>query len=188
MTFNSIHKPTNAIKNHRIHSWSSSGDDGIDKRIAKLDVEVLERTSMVPVTYKNRVPCFIIVGTRRPMNKQGTSDAVRVLERVMTVVPGSAVLGRLEFVGESVVGSYGTLRNTVDPIICICMKLTYAMPVDSSSVVWMVVGNMNCLGEYQVSFLPKPEWATRPVFRKANFGYITDDATICLIGQDLLNL
>ena len=112
------------------------------------------------------------------MNEQGTSNAVRVLERVMTVVPGMTVLGRLEFVGESVVGSYGTLSNTVDPIICICVELTYAMPVDSGSVVWMVVGNMNCLGEYQVSFLPKPEGATRQVFEKANRGYITDDATI----------
>ena len=146
MNLNSIDTPTNAIKNHRIHPWSSSGDDRIDERIAKLDVEVLERTSMVPVTYKNRVPCFIIIGTRWPMNKQGTSNAVRVLERVMTVVPSSTVLGRLEVVGESVVGRYGTLRNTVDPIICICMELTDAMPVDSSSVVWMVVGNMNCLG------------------------------------------
>ena len=166
MTLNSTHTPTNAIKHHGIHSWSSSGDNRIGQRLAKLDVEVLERTSMVPVTHKNRVPCFIPVGTRRPMDKQGTGNAVRVLERVMTVVPGMTVLGRLEFVGESVIGSYGTLRNPVDSIICICMKLTYAMPVDSSSVVWMVVGNMNCLGGYQVSFLPKPEWPRDQSFKK----------------------
>ena len=119
---------------------------------------------MVPVTNKNRVPCFIIVSARRPMNEQGTSNAVRVLERVMTVVPGMTVLGRLEIVRESLVGRYGTLRNPVDSVICIRMKLTYAMPVDSSSIVRMVVGNMNCLGEYEVSFLSKPEWAKRPVF------------------------
>ena len=150
MTLNGIHTPTNAIKHHGIHSWSSSGDSWFYERIAKLDVEVLERTSMIPVTHKDGVPCFIPIGTRGSMDKQWTSNAVRILERVMTVVPGMTVLGRLEFVGESVIGSYGTLRNPVDSIICICMKLTYAMPVDSSSVVWMVVGNMNCLGASQL--------------------------------------
>ena len=93
----------------------------------------------------------------------------------MTVVPGMTVLGRLEFVGESVIGSYGTLRNTVDSIICICMKLTYAMPVDSSSVVWMVIGNMNSLGSMKSAF---SEAKMGPVFEKAQFGYITDDTTI----------
>ena len=136
MPLNSVRVPTNAIKHHGIHLWSPSGDNRIGVRIAKLDVEVLERTLMVPVTHKNRVQCFIPIGTRGSMDKHRTSDAVRVLERVMTVVPGMTVLGRLEVVGESVIGSYGTLRNTVDPIICVCMELAYAMPMDSSSIVW----------------------------------------------------
>ena len=179
MTLNSTHTPTNAVKHDGIHSWSSSGDNRIGQRVAKLDVEVLERTTMVPVTHKNRVPRFIPVGTRGSMDKQGTSNAVRVLERVMAVVPGMTVLGRLELVGESVVGRYGTLRNTVDSIICICMKLTYAMPVDCSSIVWMVVGNMNCLGciksassQSRVGHMTSLETANQ-----AKFGYITDDIT-----------
>ena len=136
MPLSGIQILTNAIKYHRIHSWSSSADNRNAGRIAKLDVKVLERTSMVPVTNKDRVPCFIPVGTGRPMDKQRTSNAIRILERVMTVVPGMTVLGRLEIVGESVIGSYGALRNTVDPIIRVCMKLTDTMPVDSSSIVW----------------------------------------------------
>lgn len=70
------------------------------------------------------------------MNEQRTSDAIWILERVMTVVPGVTVLSRLEIVCISVIGSNGTLRNTVDSISFVCVKLTNAMPMDCSSVVW----------------------------------------------------
>lgn len=70
------------------------------------------------------------------MNKQRTSDAIRVLERVMTVVPGMTVLSCLEVVCVCVTSSYGTLRNTVDPIGFVCVELANAMPMDCGSIVW----------------------------------------------------
>ena len=54
----------------------------------------------------------------------------------MTVVPGVTVLSRLESVCISVIGSNWTLRDAVDSISFVCVKLTNAMPMDCSSVIW----------------------------------------------------
>lgn len=70
------------------------------------------------------------------MNKHRTSDAIRILERVMTVIPGMTILSRLEVVCVGLISSNGTLRNTVDSVRFVCLKLTNAMPVNCGSVVW----------------------------------------------------
>ena len=42
---------------------------------------------MTPVADHFRVQCFIPIGTVWPMNEQGPSKAIGVLERIMAVVP-----------------------------------------------------------------------------------------------------
>ena len=89
------------------------------------------------------------------MNKERTSDSIRVLERVVAVIPCMTVLNCLEVVCVSIVRSNGTLRNTVDPISFVRMKLTNAMPMDGSPIVGQIVGHVNRLGRLLVSFSPK---------------------------------
>ena len=91
------------------------------------------------------------------MNEQRTSNAVRILERVVTMVPGMTVLSRLEVVCEGLLRRNRTLRNTVDAVRCICMELTDAVPMDCASVVLKIVGNMNSLGGLTVSTSRKAE-------------------------------
>lgn len=91
------------------------------------------------------------------MNKQRTSDSIRVLKRVVAVIPSMAVLNCLEVVCVSIVRSNGTLRNTVDPISFIGMKLTDAMPMDGGPIVGQIVGNVNSLGRLLVSHLSKDQ-------------------------------
>ena len=87
------------------------------------------------------------------MNEQGTSDAIRILERVMTMVPGMPILSCFESVCIGVILCNRTLRHTVDSISFIWIKLTNAMPMNRGSIVWMIVGNMDSLWDNQVSFL-----------------------------------
>ena len=89
------------------------------------------------------------------MNEQGASDAIGILEGVMTMVPGMPVLSRFEVVCVSISHRNRTLRHTIDSISFVCVKLTNAMPMNGGSIVWMIVGNMDGLGETQVSFLSK---------------------------------
>ena len=110
---------------------------------------------MAPIIDQYGFPCFIPVSAGWTMNEQGASDAIWILEGVMTMVPGMPVLSRFEFVGVSIILRNRTLRHTVDSISFICMKLTNPMPMNRGSVVWMIVGNMDGLGENQVSFLFK---------------------------------
>ena len=91
------------------------------------------------------------------MNKQRTSDSIRVLERVVAVIPCMTVLNCLEVVCVSIVRSNGALRNTVDPVSFVCVELTNTMPMDGSPVVGQIVGNVNSLGRLLVSFLPKDQ-------------------------------
>lgn len=42
---------------------------------------------MTPVTDQCRIQCFIPIGTAWPMNEQGPSKAIGILERIMAVVP-----------------------------------------------------------------------------------------------------
>ena len=71
----------------------------------------------------------------------------------MTMVPGMTILSGFELVGISIIRRNRTLRHTVDSIGRVCVELTNAMPMDCGSIVWVIVGNMDNLGEYQVSFL-----------------------------------
>ena len=89
------------------------------------------------------------------MNEQRANDAIWVLERIMTVVPGMSILSRFEIVCVSFIRSNWTLRHSIDSISFVCMKLTNAMPMDRGSIVWMIIGNMDSLGENQVSLLPR---------------------------------
>ena len=82
------------------------------------------------------------------MDKQRTSDPIRILERVMAVIPTMTVLSRLEVVCVSIVSSNGTLRDTVDPISFVRMELTNAMPMNCGPIVWQKVGNVNSLGRF----------------------------------------
>ena len=120
---------------------------------AKLDLEILECAAMTPVADEDWIPCLVPISTRRTVDEYRAGDPVRVLEGVVTVVPGMTVLSRLEVVCKSVFSSNGTLRNTVDPIRCVCMKLSEAMPVDCGSVVRKIISDMNSLGETLVSWL-----------------------------------
>lgn len=113
---------------------------------------------MAPIVYQYRVPCFVPISTGGAMNKQRTCDSIRVLERVVAVIPRMTVLHCLKVVCVGIVRSNGTLRNTVDPISFIRMKLTNAMPMDGSPIVGQIVGNVNSLGRLLVnSFLPKDQ-------------------------------
>lgn len=91
---------------------------------------------MAPVAYKYRGPRFVPVGTGGTVNEQRSSNAIRILERVMTVVPGMAVLSCLEVICVGLISSNRTLRNAVDSVSFICLELTNAMPMDCGSVVW----------------------------------------------------
>ena len=89
------------------------------------------------------------------MNEQGTSDAIRILERVMTMVPSIPILSCFESVCIGIILCNWTLCHTVDSIGFVCMKLTNTMSMDRGSIVGMVIGNMHGLEDNQVSFLSK---------------------------------
>ena len=72
----------------------------------------------------------------------------------MTVIPGMSILSGFKIICVSLVCGNWTLRHTVDSISFVRMKLTNAMPMDRGSIVRMEIGNMNSLGENQVS-LPR---------------------------------
>ena len=91
---------------------------------------------MAPVSYQHRVPCFVPVGTAGTMNKQRTGNTVRILERVMTVVPSISVLSRFEVICESLISSNGTLRDTVDSVSWVGIELANAVPMNRGSIIW----------------------------------------------------
>ena len=129
----SVH--TSAIEQYRLHLGFRSWDRMLRVIVAELDLKVLKRASMAPVAYKYRLPLFVPVGTSGTVNNQRASDAIRILERVVTVVPSMTVLSRFEVVCVSTVSSNWTLGNTVNSVSLVCMKLTNAMPMNCGSVV-----------------------------------------------------
>ena len=146
--------PTGAIQQYRLHCRVSAGEK-VRRRITELDVKVLERTSMTPVAYQYGIPRLVPVGAGGTMDQQRTSDPVRILERIVTMVPGVAVLGGLESVSVRVVSGNGTLRDAVDSVRLVGMELTNAVPMDCGSVVWQIIGYMDSLGELRVSLFLK---------------------------------
>ena len=112
---------------------------------------------MAPIIDQYGFPCFIPISAGWTVNEQGASDAIGILEGVMTMVPGMPVLSRFEVVRVSIIQRNRTLRHTVDSISFVCIKLTNAMPMNRGSIVWMIIGNMDGLGENQVSFLSKDD-------------------------------
>ena len=62
---------------------------------------------MEPVGHQDRLYCFVPGGAARSVDCQGAVEAVGVLRLVVGVVPGVAVLGQSETIGEALAGCDG---------------------------------------------------------------------------------
>lgn len=77
---------------------------------------------------------------------KSTEKTLSILKGHVRVVPSAAILADLELIGLHLTGSQRTLSNTRNTILCDSVELTYAMPVDGSTVVDQIVCDMNLQG------------------------------------------
>ena len=83
----------------------------------------------------------------------GSLQAIRILYRIMAMVPRASVLFGFKYVLESVVGWYWALSYTIDPIHWHTVKLSDTMPMYASAVVFHRIANQNmyCLWKESVT-------------------------------------
>lgn len=133
-------------------------DDGLHlrRRVSKLDREILEGAVMAPVTKQEWVQSDIKVCRRRSVKRDWSSKTIRILKRVMTVIPRSAILRDVEFVGIGIVGRNGALCDRVDTVMLEGIEHTDTVPVDSRAVVFQEVGDRDLDSVTPASFDPWP--------------------------------
>ena len=87
---------------------------------------------MVPISHQNRFESFVRVEIcgRRAINRHRSKQAIAVLQRVVAVVPATAVLHSSELVGEAVSRCNGALGDAIDAIHVRRQILPDAVEVD----------------------------------------------------------
>ena len=98
---------------------------------------------MNPITDQYWIPRLVPISTGWPMYKQRPSNPIRILQRIMTMIPAVAVLQSFEIVGVCVTCSNGALCHAVHTISFIGMKLANTMPVDCAAIRSDLVCNMD---------------------------------------------
>jgi len=98
---------------------------------------------VAPITYENRVPSLIPIATAGAMNEQRTGRAIRVLERIVAMIPGMSILGSSEVVCVSLTSGDRALRYAIYSIGLIRVELTDTVPVDGAPVSREKVGHVN---------------------------------------------
>ena len=98
---------TFAIQYDRLH---------LDRRVAKLCCKVLESTVVTPVTKKEWRECNIIIGRAGSVESHRARKAIRVLQRVVAMIPRCAILGDIKGIGKAVAASNWALRYAVNSI------------------------------------------------------------------------
>lgn len=78
-------------------------------------------------------------GTGGSVDDQGSGETVGVLECVMGVVPGMAILQGLEFVGEGIALGNRALCDAVHAVHLVGVELGDSMPMDGGAVLLVVV-------------------------------------------------
>ena len=98
---------------------------------------------MVPITDQDWVPRFIPICTAGAMNDHRPSHAIRILQRVVTVVPAVAILQSLEIVGITATGSNGALCHAIHTIGLVGVELSEAMPMNCGAIGFDVISDMD---------------------------------------------
>ena len=77
------------------------------------------------------------------MNEQATCCTIRILERIVTVIPGMTILGGSETVGVCLICGDGALGHAIDSISLISVELTDTVPMDGGSIGCEIVGDVH---------------------------------------------
>ena len=101
--------------------------------------KVFEGAVVAPVAEEEWCDGFVIVTCTGTMESHWASKAIRVLERVVAVIPGCTVLGHPELVSEAVASGDWALGDAVDAVVLKRVKLPDAMPMDGSAVVLHII-------------------------------------------------
>jgi len=91
---------------------------------------------VVPVRHQNWSEGFVraVVSSGWAVNGHRPKHSISILQRVVAVVPTTAVLHGAEFVSETVARSNGALRYAIDTIHMRSVKLSNTMEVDRCAV------------------------------------------------------
>lgn len=129
---------TSSVQDNRRH---------LRRRLMKLEVVVFESTVVAPIAEEEGLDLGVKVRGVRSMERDGSSEAIGVLQRVVTVIPGSTVLGDSELVGKAVSRSDGALSDSIDTIVLEGVEHADAMPMQSSTIVLEMVldGDFECV-------------------------------------------
>ena len=94
---------------------------------------------MTPVTEEERRECNIIIRRAGPVKSHRASEAIRVLQRIVAMIPRCAILGDIECISEAVAGSNWALRYAVNSIHFKRVLHSDAVPVNCSAIVFQVI-------------------------------------------------
>ena len=122
---------TSAIQNDGLHHrrWRS----------VQLDIVVFKGAVVAPVSKKERLQRSVVIRGARSMEGDWPSKTVGILQRVMAVIPGGAVLSDTEFVGVVITRGNSTLRDGVDSVVFKGVQHANSMHVHCSSIIFEMV-------------------------------------------------
>ena len=109
-------------------------------------MEIFKCAVVAPVTDQERVQDKVIVCGTWSVEGHWSRKTIRILQGIVAMVPGTAVLQDFEDVGKSVCRCDWALGDSVDSVHWHCMKLTNTMPMDGGSVVLQLVCHSDLQG------------------------------------------
>lgn len=109
------------------------------RRVTKLLCEIFEGAVVAPITEEIRIQGDVKITRMRTMKCHGAKKAISVLQGIVAVIPGCAILSDSELVCKAVPRSDGALCDGIDAIVLEGIKQAGAMPVDSSAIELEVV-------------------------------------------------
>ena len=93
-----------------------------------------EGICMIPVRDQEGAKVNAVIGRRWPMDHQWPSNAVRVLEAKVAMIPTGSILSRSPLIDHLSIRRNRALCDASNAICVVCVKLTYAMPVNRRSI------------------------------------------------------
>ena len=101
--------------------------------------EIFKGAVVAPITEEVWIQGDVKIPSMRTMECHWAKKAISVLQGVVAVIPGCAILSDSELVGKAVSRSDGTLCDGIDAIVLERIEHAGAMPVDSSAIVLEIV-------------------------------------------------
>jgi hypothetical protein len=99
---------------------------------------------MVPISHQDWFESFvrIVVSSRWTVSDQRPKHPISILQRVVAVVPTTAILHGSEFISEAITRNNGTLRDAIDTIHMRSVQSSDTMEMDRCAAERELISNL----------------------------------------------